>query len=57
VTVLHWSRGIPVAILDLEAWPALARYLARLQQRPSVVRALQEEYPLYAAEVARHKSA
>lgn len=57
VTVLHWSRAIPAELLDLRAWPTLAEYFARLQQRPSVARALQEEYPLYAAEVARHKSA
>jgi glutathione S-transferase len=56
-TVLNWSRAIPVALLDLQSWPALAGYLARMQQRPSVARALQEEYLLYTAELARHKSA
>ena len=46
-TVLHWSEVTP---LDLERWPPLRRYLARLLARPSVARAVAEERELYARE-------
>jgi len=55
VTVLNWSRATPQ--IDLAKWPAIKAYLGRLQQRPSVARALAEELPLYQAELARHKRA
>jgi glutathione S-transferase len=44
VTVLGWSIVTPV---DLKLWPSLARYVARLAERPSVKRALAEERALY----------
>jgi len=53
-TVLNWKIATPV---DLEAWPAVAAYYARLKQRPSIARALAEEHALYGEEVKRHKAA
>jgi glutathione S-transferase len=52
VTVLNWTRATPA--LALKDWPVLAAYFARLCERPSVMKALQEESALYAAEQARH---
>lgn len=52
--VLNWSTATPV---DLARWPTLKDYHARLRQRPSVARALGEEFALYKAELARHKAA
>ncbi|MDB5455613.1 MAG: Glutathione S-transferase domain [Caulobacter sp.] len=46
VAVLNWTRAIR---LDLSAWPAVAAYHARLLQRPSVARAVGEEFALYSA--------
>jgi len=37
--------------------PAVQDYYQRLEQRPSIARALTEEHALYAAEQARHKAA
>lgn len=53
-TVLNWKIATPV---DLSKWPALASYYERLKQRPSIARALKEEFALYAAEMQRHKAA
>ncbi len=53
-TVLNWSMATPV---DLERWPALRDYHARLRQRPSIARAFDEELALYKAELARHQAA
>jgi glutathione S-transferase len=53
-TVLNWKIATPV---DLEAWPAVAAYYARLKQRPSIARALAEEHALYGEEVKRHRAA
>jgi len=50
VTVLNWAK---YAAIDLARWPAVQAYFMRLQERPSVVRALAEERALYAAERAR----
>ena len=50
VTVLNWAQ---FASIDLAKWPAVRTYFARLQERPSVARALAEERALYAAERAR----
>lgn len=44
VTVLGWSVVTPV---DLGKWPVLEGYVARTRQRPSVARALAEEFALY----------
>jgi glutathione S-transferase len=54
VTVLGWSVVTPI---DLKKWPAVAAYVARLQARPSVAKAIAEERPLYAAELLRHRAA
>ena len=48
--VTNWSMVTPV---DLEPWPVISDYRARLMQRPSVARAFAEERDLYAAELAR----
>ncbi len=53
-TVLNWHIATPV---DLERWPAVHDYYVRLKQRPSIARALSEEFALYRAEQARHKAA
>jgi len=50
VTVLNWAK---YAAIDLARWPEVQGYFTRLQERPSVVRALAEERVLYAAERAR----
>ncbi len=54
VTVLNWTIATPV---DLEPWPAVAAYVARIKARPAVERAMKEEFALYAAEQRRHKAA
>jgi glutathione S-transferase len=54
VTVLSWAVVTPV---DLRKWPVVAEYVARLQKRPSVARALSEEFPLYKQEQERRRGA
>ncbi len=54
-TVLNWSMGTPQ--IDLKKWPAINDYLTRFKTRPSVMKALSEEFELYKAEIARHKAA
>lgn len=49
--VLNWSQAVGI---DLAPWPVLLAYRKRLLQRPSVARALQEEYALYQVEQERH---
>ena len=46
-TVLNWTGATP---LKLDAYPAIQAYIARLQQRPSIAKALGEEIALYKAE-------
>ncbi len=53
-TVLNWNIATPV---DLKQWPAVEAYYTRLKQRPSIARALKEEFELYRAEQKRHKAA
>ena len=53
-TVLNWCVVTPV---DLEKWPAINAYVARLRQRPSIAKAFAEEGKLYAEELKRHQSA
>ncbi len=53
-TVLNWSAATPV---KLDRFPAIQAYVARLQTRPSVAKALGEEFALYKAEQARSKAA
>ena len=53
-TVLNWTMVIPQ--LDLGQWPAIKAYHAKMRERPSVVRAVTEEFELFKAEQARHKA-
>lgn len=54
-TVLNWTMATPP--IDLKKWPAINDYLTRFKTRPSVMKALAEEFELYKAEIARHKAA
>lgn len=54
-TILNWSMATPQ--IDLKKWPAISDYLTRFKTRPSVMKALAEEFELYKAEIARHKAA
>lgn len=54
-TVLNWTMVIPQ--LDLDQWPAIKAYHSRMRQRPSIVRAVTEEFELFKTEQARHKAA
>ncbi len=54
VTILNWAIVTPV---ELDRWPSIAGYAARLRKRPSVARAMADERPLYAAELERHRAA
>ena len=53
-TVLNWTGATP---LRLDAYPAIAAYVARLRERPSIAKALGEELAMYQAEVAKAKAA
>jgi len=53
-TILNWTAPTRV---DLKPWPAIKAYHERLQKRPSVAKAFQEEFALYRAELARHQAA
>jgi glutathione S-transferase len=44
VTVLNWTA---VTGVDLGQWPAVRDYHQRLQKRPSVAKALGEEFAMY----------
>ena len=51
-TVLNWSMATPV---KFDRFPAIQTYIARLQKRPSIAKAVDEELALYNA--ARTKAA
>jgi glutathione S-transferase len=53
-TVLNWTAPTRV---DLAMFSAIQDYHRRLQKRPSVAQAFQEELALYKAELARHQAA
>ena len=55
VTVINWTMATPP--VELAKWPAVKGYYERLRGRPSVAKALAEEFELYKAELARHKAA
>ena len=55
VTVINWTMAIPP--VELAKWPAVKAYYERLRKRPSIARAMAEEYELYKAELARHQAA
>lgn len=46
VAVLNWARAVAI---DLKAYPAITAYRDRLAKRPSVARAMAEEFALYQA--------
>jgi glutathione S-transferase len=48
--VLNWAR---FAGVDLAQWPAVQSYFQRLRERPSVARAMSEEFALFQEEQAR----
>ena len=54
-TVLNWSIATPM--IDFAKYPAVKDYLDRMKKRPSIAKALAEEFELYKAELARHKKA
>jgi glutathione S-transferase len=55
VTVINWTMATPP--VELAKWPALKAYYERLRARPSVAKAMAEEFELYKAELARHRAA
>jgi len=54
-TVLNWSIATPM--IDFSKYPHVKDYLERMRKRPSIAKALAEEFALYQAELARHKAA
>ncbi|MGC0389470.1 glutathione S-transferase [Bradyrhizobium liaoningense] len=55
VTVINWTMATPP--IELAKWPNVKTYYERLRQRPSIARAIAEEFELYKAELARKKAA
>src|ERR1700710_978810 len=55
VTVINWTMATPP--IELAKWPVVKAYYERLRTRPSIARAIGEEFKLYQAEIARHKAA
>jgi glutathione S-transferase len=55
VTVINWTMATPP--VELAKWPAVKSYYERLRARPSVAKAIAEEFELYKAELARQKAA
>jgi glutathione S-transferase len=55
VTVINWTMATPP--VELAKWPAVKAYYERLRARPSIAKAIGEEFELYKAELARQKAA
>lgn len=55
VTIINWTMATPP--IELAKWPVVKAYYERLRARPSIARAVAEEFELYKAELARHKAA
>lgn len=55
VTVINWTMATPP--VELAKWPIVKAYYERLRARPSIAKAIAEEFELYKAELARHKAA
>jgi glutathione S-transferase len=55
VTVINWTMATPP--IELAKWPNIRAYYERTRARPSIAKALAEEFALYKAELARHKAA
>jgi len=51
-TILNWANASKV---DLQQWPEVYEYYQRMLKRPSIARAVGEEFALYKEEVARKK--
>jgi glutathione S-transferase len=55
VTVINWTMATPP--VELAKWPTVKAYYDRLRARPSVAKAIAEEFELYKAELARRRAA
>jgi glutathione S-transferase len=55
VTVINWTMATPP--VELAKWPTVKAYYERMRARPSIAKAIAEEFELYKAELARHKAA
>ena len=55
VTLINWTMATPP--IELAKWPSVKAYYERLRGRPSIAKAVAEEFELYKAEIARHKAA
>src|SRR5262249_52169986 len=55
VTVINWTMATPP--VELAKWPTLKAYFERLRARPSIAKAIAEEFELDQAEIARQKAA
>src|SRR3954464_6185357 len=55
VTIINWTMATPP--IDLAKWPTVKAYYERLRARPSIAKAVAEEFEMYKAELARHKAA
>jgi glutathione S-transferase len=55
VTVINWTMATPP--IELAKWPNVKAYYERLRTRPSIAKAVGEEFELYKAELGRHKAA
>jgi len=55
VTVINWTMATPP--VELAKWPTVKVYFERLRARPSIAKAIAEEFELYKAELARQKAA
>ena len=55
VTIINWTMATPP--IELAKWPHVKAYYEKLRARPSIARAVAEEFPMYQAELARHKAA
>jgi glutathione S-transferase len=55
VTVINWTMATPP--IELAKWPNLKAYYDRLRTRPSIAKAIAEEFELYKQELERRKKA
>ena len=55
VTVINWTMATPP--IELAKWPTVKAYYERLRARPTIARAIAEEFELYKTEQARRKAA
>jgi glutathione S-transferase len=55
VTIINWTMATPP--VELAKWPNVKAYHERLRARPSIAKAIAEEFEMYKAELARHKAA